>query len=299
MMMKQLVVLSGKGGTGKTSLTAAFAHLASIQNLAVVLADADVDAPNLELVLRAEKKDHELFIGGSQAVIDPIKCQGCGTCAQVCRYDAVVLEGETKYLVDELACEGCASCMYQCPENAIRMVPQQAGSWYFSESPFGPFFHADLIPGRENSGKLVTTVKQAARKYASENQSSLMIVDGPPGIGCPVIAALAGADLAVIVTEPTMAGQHDLDRIYRTLVHFDLFGMVVINKADLYPQGAAEIERVCTEKGIPIAGVIPFDPTIPKAMALGDPVTVYQPNSPAASEMANIWEQVTTWLKQH
>ncbi len=254
--MKQLVILSGKGGTGKTSLAAAFAHLAHAGPLPLhaVLADADVDAANLELVLHPQRLETRDFTGGSVAVIDPESCQSCGVCEQVCRFDAIGLEDEF-YTVDPIACDGCAACMYQCPEEAIRMEPRVAGRWYRSESRFGPLFHADLYPAQENSGKLVTLVKQNARLCALDNDLPILIVDGPPGIGCPVISAAAGASLALIVAEPTVAGIHDLKRVLQTTTHFRIPALVVINKADIYPQGAAEIEAVCAELAVCRRGI--------------------------------------------
>ena len=212
--MKQLVILSGKGGTGKTSLAAAFAHLAhdGPSPLPVVLADADVDAANLELVIRPVRLDTHEFTGGSVAVIDPELCQCCGICDEVCRFTAIQFISNC-YSVDPIACDGCAACVYQCPEDAIHMEPQIAGQWFRSESRFGTLFHADLYPAQENSGKLVTLVKQNARLLALDASRQAVIVDGPPGIGCPVISAAAGAHLALIVTEPSAAGVHDLERV--------------------------------------------------------------------------------------
>jgi MinD superfamily P-loop ATPase len=295
--MKQLVILSGKGGTGKTSLAAAFAHLAQDGQSPVlaVLADADVDAANLELVLRPERVETYDFMGGSVAVIDLKRCQGCGICEQVCRFDAI-LPTIGGYLVDPIACDGCAACVYQCPEDAIQMEPQNAGRWYRSVSRFGPLFHVDLYPAQENSGKLVTLVKQNARLCALDNNIPLMIIDGPPGIGCPVIAAASGADLAIIVTEPTVAGVHDLKRILQTTTHFRIPTLVVINKADIYPQGAAQIEMVCGELGIELIGKIPFDPTVTDAMLKGEPVTAYRAGAPASQALADIWQTVSDRL---
>jgi len=295
--MKQLVILSGKGGTGKTSLAAAFAHLAYVgpSPMQAVLADADVDASNLELVLRPERRETHDFSGGSVAVIDLKKCQGCGICKQVCRFDAVqqVPEG---YYIDPIACDGCAACVYQCPEVAIHMQPQTAGRWYRSESCYGPLFHADLFPAQENSGKLVTVVKQNARLLAMDTNCQVVIVDGPPGIGCPVIAAAAGASLAVLVTEPSVAGIHDLVRVLQTTTHFKITAVVVINKVDIYLEGAEKIEGLCNELGIEIVGRIPFDPAVTEAMVNGEPVTEFKPDSQASLAMVNAWETVAIRL---
>lgn len=301
--MKQLVILSGKGGTGKTSLAAAFVHLMHDEHLPIqaVLADADVDASNLELVLHPERLETHNFTGGSVAVIDAQLCQGCGNCEQVCRFDAVISPAsgaaQFAYVIDPIACDGCAACVYQCPEDAIHMEPQIAGRWYRSESRYGPLFHTDLYPAQENSGKLVTLVKQNARLLALDNNCQVVILDGPPGIGCPVIAAAAGANLALIVTEPSVAGIHDLKRVLQTTAHFRIPALVVINKADIYPAGAVQIEAVCVELGVEVIGSIPFDPAITEAMIDGKPVTTYRPESPASLAIDAIWLTIAAKLK--
>jgi MinD superfamily P-loop ATPase len=291
--MKQLVILSGKGGTGKTSLAAVFAHLAHDGSypLKTVLADADVDAANLELVLHPQRIETHEFTGGSVAVIDPIRCQNCGVCEQACRFDAIKSTPDG-YTVDPIACEGCAACVYQCPEGSIRMEPQNTGRWYRSKSLYGTLFHADLYPAQENSGKLVTLIKQNARLYALDNNVPILIVDGPPGIGCPVIAAAAGADLALIITEPTVAGIHDLKRILQTTIHFRIPVLVVLNKADIYQKGAADIVTTCVELGVALIGQIPFDSTVTEAMRNGEPVTAYQPEASSSQSMKAIWRVV-------
>lgn len=298
--MKQLVILSGKGGTGKTSVAAAFAHLAAQGEppVAAVLADADVDAANLELVLAPQPLERHEFIGGSVAVIDDARCEGCGTCYDVCRFDAVLppADGLTVYAVDPIACEGCAACVYQCPEEAIAMVSQLAGHWFRSESRYGPLFHAALRPAQENSGKLVTLVKQRARLLALDEGYEAVLVDGPPGIGCPVISAVSGADLALIVAEPTAAGIHDMERVLGTTAHFRVPALVCINKADIHPEGADQIESYCREAGVEVIGRIPFDETVTGAMVRGEPVTAYDPASPAAMALATAWQRVAQRL---
>lgn len=293
--MKQLVILSGKGGTGKTSLAAAFAHLAGQgpAPLRAVLADADVDAANLELVLHPHKMESHDFVGGALAVIDPQICRGCGACVPVCRFQAIPSDGrDGSYTVDPIACEGCAACVYACPEGAIRMEPQLAGQWHHSRSRYGPLYHADLRPAQENSGKLVTMVKQQARLRALDEDYPVVIVDGPPGIGCPVIAAASGAHLALIVTEPGAAGIHDLQRVLDTTAHFRLASLVVINKADLHPAGAAEIRTICAARGVEVLGEIPFDESVTRAMLHGEPVTASQPDAPASQALTAIWQTV-------
>jgi MinD superfamily P-loop ATPase len=297
--MKQLVILSGKGGTGKTSIAAAFAHLATQSRTAIqlVLADADVDAANLELVLQPHLMERQDFFGGKLAIIDQTTCAGCGDCMAVCRFDAIHNK-EGTYLVDPVACDGCAACVYQCPQGSIHMQEQLAGEFYFSESRFGPLFHAHLFPGQENSGKLVTLVKQRARLQSLDENREMVLVDGPPGIGCPVISAVSGADLALIVTEPSVAGVHDMRRILRTVQHFHVPALVCINKADLYAQGTAEIETFCTDTGIRIVGHIPFDSAITGAMVQGEPVTAFQPYSPSSQAIAELWEQVIACIRE-
>lgn len=292
---KLLVLLSGKGGTGKTSLSAAFAHLAGEPQYAVsaVLVDADVDAANLSLALKPDPSNPQEFWGGSLAVIRPEQCTGCGACISVCRYDAILpdVDHSPALWVDPVACDGCAACCYICPEDAVGMVPQQEGNWFQSETPFGTLFHAELFPGKENSGKLVTLVKQQARLWAEDMHLPLAVIDGPPGIGCPVISACAGADLGLILTEPGLAGLHDLERVLGVLRHFRVPAAVCINKADLYPQGTRQILEFAAEQELAVFGEIPFDEHIPQAMLLGIPITRAFPESPSAQAIRKVWEK--------
>jgi len=293
--MKQILILSGKGGTGKTTVAAGLAHLASAE-ASLVLADADVDASNLELVLHPELEETAPFEGGVKAVIDPALCTCCGRCAEVCRFEAVV-DGEDAYAVDAVACEGCAACHYQCPAEAIAMVPTQAGEWYRSQTPWGVLFHARLFPGEENSGKLVTTVKQNANLWALRHKVNYLLVDGPPGIGCPVIAATAGTQLALLVTEPSMSGLHDLERILGTVAHFGVKAAVIVNKWDLKPARAAEIEAFCRDRGISLIGRIPYDDVVTRAMVSGEPVTAVT-DGPVTAELRRIWRTVANILAE-
>ena len=286
--MKQLVVLSGKGGTGKTTVAASLAHQAAMESR-IVLADADVDAANLELVLDPAQREAQEFYGGQVAVIDPELCTACGACAEVCRFDALI-EGDA-YRVDPISCEGCASCTYQCPTEAIRMVEQHAGRWFRSDTRFGPLFHAHLFAGQENSGKLVTMVKQQARLLALDTEADFLIVDGPPGIGCPVISAISGADLVLLVTEPTVSGVHDLDRALATTRHFGAPALACINKADVNPRRADEIIAACQERDVPVVGRIPFDTVVTEAMVHGQPVTAYAENA-VSDELRQVWARV-------
>jgi MinD superfamily P-loop ATPase len=309
--MKQLVILSGKGGTGKTTVAAALAHLASAE-MPIVLADADVDAANLELVLSPEVQETHDFIGGKRAIIDPDACTACGICAEVCRFEAIVPPspspssfgrggaggvGVRAYAVDPIACEGCASCFYQCPAEAIRMEEQTAGRWFRSDTRFGPLFHAHLFAAQENSGKLVTLVKQQGRLRALDEGRELLIVDGPPGIGCPVIAASAGADLAMLVVEPTVSGIHDLERILATTTHFGVPALVCVNKTDINPSRADEISAFCASRRIALVGRVPYDTVVTEAMVQGLPVTAFS-DGPVSRALRQIWARTREVLRQ-
>jgi MinD superfamily P-loop ATPase len=291
--MKQVVILSGKGGTGKTSVVASLAHLAS-QEFQIVLVDADVDAANLELVLDPEKQEEYEFMGMDVAWIDEGKCKGHGTCLDVCRFDAIQttsVNGSNHYDVDTMACEGCASCYYQCPESAIKMQPQQAGLWFRSNTRFGPLFHAHLFAGQPNSGKLVALIKGRARQLGLASSKAMLLMDGPPGIGCPVIATLSGTDLAVLVVEPTVSGIHDLERIMETVRHFGVLPKVVINKADLNLKQSDKIVNYCQAQGIQVLGKIPFDSLVTEAMVQSVPVTAYS-DGPVTQAIRSIWQSL-------
>ncbi len=297
--MTQLLILSGKGGTGKTNLCAAFCHLYNQGKTgkSAVLVDADVDAANLGFLLDPEEIRRETFIGGAVALIDQDICNSCGRCQEVCRYNAVVLENG-KYEIDPIPCDGCAACVYQCPEEAISMEQQEAGQWYRSKTPYGSFFHAHLYPAQENSGKLVALIKSMAQEEMEVSGAELMLIDGPPGIGCPVISAVSGADVVLVVTEPSLAGLHDLGRVLETTTHFDVQVTVCINKADIYPEGAQKIRKFCEEKGIECLGDIPYDLTVPQAMVQGQPVTLYDPEARSSQAIKMIWEKLLIFINQ-
>ncbi len=296
---KQLVILSGKGGTGKTSVAAALAHLAGSETeLRLVLADADVDASNLDLVLQAERREVHDFASGLLAHIDAQRCIACGQCVEGCYFEAIFKSaGEDTYRIDTLACEGCAACSYRCPVGAIAMTEPVVGQWFRSTTPYGPLYHAHLFAGAENSGRLVTLVKQQARLRALDDSRSLILVDGPPGIGCPVISASAGAHLALLVVEPTPAGLHDLDRILQTTQHFGVPAMVVVNKADLSIARTKEIESYCQARDIPIAANLPYDTDVTEAMVQGLPITAYMANGVISQALRKVWEQIKQQLE--
>ena len=295
---KQVVILSGKGGTGKTSVCAALVDLAAQSPQGAVFADADVDAANLALVTDAQPLEAHPFAGSQVAQINSQECWSCGRCFDICRFGAILppTADRTTYNVDTLVCEGCAACVYACPFEAIEMQTQQDGEWFHSITPYGHQFHAELYPAAENSGKLVTLVKQNAKLYAEDHQIPLVLIDGPPGIGCPVISAASGAALALLVTEPGLSGAHDLERISATLRHFSIPALVVINKADLYPAGAEAIRNQAAERGYPVIGEIPFDPAIPQAMTAAQPITQAAPSSPAAQAIRQVWATLQATL---
>ncbi|MEA3408635.1 MAG: ATP-binding protein [Chloroflexota bacterium] len=291
--MKQLVILSGKGGTGKTSVAASLSHLASSE-ASVVMADADVDASNLELLLAPTKLAEHAFISGKLALLDQEACIDCGRCAEVCRFDAVLNDGET-YRIDPVSCEGCATCFYECPVNAITMHDRESGQWFQSQTRFGMLFHARLYAGQENSGKLVTVVKQQANLWADDHEADYVIVDGPPGIGCPVIAACSGAQMALLVVEPTVSGAHDLERILATTEHFRVPAAVVVNKFDINLKRTEGIAEFCAANNVPVVGKVPFDVAVTEAMVRGLPITEAD-DGQVSQSLEQVWREVKETL---
>jgi len=292
--MQELVVISGKGGTGKTSIAAAFAALA--EN--AILADCDVDAADLHLVLSPTVRQETDFSGGKQAAIVAEKCIGCGKCADMCRFDAIHLDGPgnvtiTKtYVVDPVSCEGCKVCVEFCPVGAIAFEDAINGKWFVSDTRFGPMVHAKLGIAEENSGKLVSLIRQKAKEIAEEQGRDLMIVDGSPGIGCPVIASITGADVVLIVTEPTLSGKHDLERVASLAANFRIPTLVCINKADVNPEMAREIADRAGERGIKVVGEIPYDEAFTKAQIMKATLTEYT-GGDIAERVKALWRQVT------
>ncbi len=268
--MREIVILSGKGGAGKTSLSAAFAHLA--EN--AVFCDLDVDAPDLHILLDPKPERSEDFVSGNEAIIDETVCTSCGQCLEVCHFGAVK-ETESGIKIDNTKCEGCKSCVVLCPAQAIAFPEKHCGQWWISQTRFGPMVHARLFPGEENSGKLVTLLKKEARNVAEQRGAELIIADGAPGIGCPVISSLARADLAVLVTEPTPSGLHDLQRVAELCRHFRIGSGVVINKYDLNADYEHRIEAYCEENDIPVFGRLPHSPLFTQAMVQRRTVTEF------------------------
>ncbi|MDA3971419.1 MAG: 4Fe-4S binding protein [Desulfobulbaceae bacterium] len=279
--MKEIIVLSGKGGTGKTTLLGSLACLAENK----VLADCDVDAADLHLLLDPKPRSENEFRSGVKARVDTMLCTSCGTCVELCEFDAVTLPDTA--LVDSLACEGCGVCAYFCPEQAIMLDKNHCGTWYVSDTDYGSLVHAQLFAGEENSGKLVSFVKGKAREIGKEKDAEYILIDGAPGIGCPVIACISGADAIVAVTEPTFSGWHDLERVLDLADHFQVQVFVCLNKWDLYPEMADIITVNCRRRGVEVLGRIPFDRAVIEAQLRGVPVV--RQDSPAATAIVTFW----------
>lgn len=282
--MHELVVLSGKGGTGKTSLVGALAALAP----EAVLCDADVDAADLHLLLSPRILEQHDFYAGHQAVIDAERCLQCGECLTWCRFGAI----SESFQVNPLLCEGCGVCWHFCPARAVDFPENRCGEWYLSDTRFGPLVHARLGIAAENSGKLVTLVRREARRLAEERGLGWIITDGPPGLGCPVISSLGGADAALIVTEPTVSGRHDLERVAALADHFRLPSLVLVNKADLHWETAFAISEFCQQKGYGFLGFLPFDPDFTRSQVEGKTIMEYG-NKHLRSLLAEVWEELS------
>ena len=286
--MKEIVVLSGKGGTGKTSLTASFASMAE----QAVFADCDVDAADLHLVLNPTIKEKHIFTSGHEAVIRKEDCSGCDLCRDYCRFGAIIHDEESgEYSIDPTACEGCGVCVYFCPDKCIDFPDRECGEWYHSDTRFGAMVHARLGIAAENSGKLVSLVRNEARKVAKEQDAKLLLVDGPPGIGCPVIASITGADHLVLVTEPTLSGKHDIERVMKLAKHFALPVSLCVNKWDINPSVTEEIETLAQVYNADVLGRISYDKRITEAQIAGKSV-IEMGESTVSEEIQHIWKQV-------
>ena len=285
--MKQIAILSGKGGTGKTTITASFAALSNN----AVFADCDVEASNLHLLLNPRIEKTIDFKGMKLAVIDPDRCTQCGLCEEKCRFNAI-----HEFEVDPIKCEGCGVCIKVCPSEAIEFIERICGQAYISRTFYGPMSHARLKPGMGNSGMLVSLVRQNAKNLAEEDGKDLVIVDGPPGIGCPVIASLSEIDRCLVVVEPTLSGIHDLKRALELLDHFGVEPLVCVNKHDLNDENTTAIEEFCDGRSIEVVGLVPFDPEVTKSMVAGHPVVEYAPDSPSSEAIKAMGGRLTSIL---
>ena len=279
--MKQIVIISGKGGTGKTVITGAFAALAKNK----VMADCDVDAADLHLLLQPVIKERHEFRSGKTAKIDKKLCKECGKCISVCRFDAI----SESFTVDPISCEGCAFCSFICPEGVIRMEENISGEWYISDTRFGPMVHAKIGIAEENSGKLVSLVRKQAKELAEKENCDWVIIDGAPGIGCPVIASLSGIDCALVVTEPTLSGLHDADRVINVAKHFGILAKLIVNKYDLNMDMTGKIERYCKDNNIDLIGKISFDKSIVEAMVSGKTIIEHK-SGQVQKEIKSAWQ---------
>jgi len=286
--MDEIAILSGKGGTGKTCLSAAFANLCSN----VVVADCDVDAANLYLILQPENVYEEKFVSGQKAVINRETCDGCGVCIDYCRFEAISYK-DGLVTISETSCDGCMLCMRVCGNKSIKMVSRDNSCWYSGTFNNGMMVYARLEPGEENSGKLVNMVRRKAREIAKEIVSNTIIIDGPPGTGCPVISSLTGAKKAIIVTEPTRSGFHDMKRIIELIESFKVKPNVVINKYDLNLDISCQIADWCFDRKISVAGKIPFDVNVVEAMLNCKSIVEWMPKSETSKEIITIWNKVS------
>ena len=281
--MKQIAIVSGKGGTGKTILTASFAALSKN----TVFADCDVDAADLHLLLNPNIKERHEFRSGKTAKIDKELCQQCEECVRTCRFTAI----EKDFTIDPISCEGCGVCSHVCPVEAIKMEENIAGDLFISDTKYGPMVHAKLGIAEENSGKLVTLVRQRAKEIAERNNSSSIIIDGPPGIGCPVIASLAGVDLAVIVTEPTLSGIHDMERVANVAKHFGIHAKVVVNKYDINLNNTQIIKRICQGRNMEVMAQLPFSEDVSRSLVKKIPLVEYC-DKRIAKDIIGLWKKI-------
>jgi MinD superfamily P-loop ATPase len=281
--VKQIVLISGKGGTGKTVLTASFAALAR----KAIFADCDVDAADLHLLLKPEIIERYKFRSGYTARIDRERCTQCSECINVCRFNAI----SDDFIVDSISCEGCGVCFHICPANAIEMEENESGEWFISNTKYGPMVHAILGIAEENSGKLVTQVRKKAKEIAKLENMDYVIIDGPPGIGCPVIASLANVDLALIVTEPTLSGIHDMERIAEVAKHFDINTKVIINKYDINLKNTENIKKISNKRKIEVLAKLPYSDEVIKSLVKGIPLVEYSDDD-ITRDIISIWDKI-------
>jgi len=289
--MKEIVIISGKGGTGKTSIISALASLAKKK----VLCDADVDAADLHLIMAPEIKERHDFDAGHTAKIDPDKCTECGLCRELCRWDAI----NEDYEVDAIECEGCGVCYYFCPEKAVEFPINTCGEWFISDTRFGPMAHARLGIAEENSGKLVALIRKEGREIAEKKGLDYLLTDGPPGVGCPVIASMGGASAVLIVAEPTVSGKHDMERVSELAAFFKVPAMLCVNKFDINPEMGKAIEAFAREKNIKVIGRVPFDPDFTRAMVEGKTIVEFNEQGEACRAVKTIWKDVVGSLEKN
>ena len=291
---KEIVVISGKGGTGKTSITSSFAVLSGTES---VIADCDVDAADMHILLEPEILHEEDFYSGKKALIETEGCVHCFKCKNVCRFDAInVINGD--FVVDELNCEGCSYCFHVCPTRTIKMLDALSGKFFISKSRLGSYFvHAKLNIGADNSGKLVAKVRDEAKRIAKEENKKMILIDGPPGIGCPVVASLTGVDFAVVVTEPTVSGKHDLKRVGELLTKMKIPGGVIINKSDLNPGMAEEIKKEMINHNLELISELPFNKIFTDAITQNKTVVEYD-NGEIKKLIEQSWEKVVKTVNE-
>lgn len=285
--MTQIAIISGKGGTGKSSITAAFATLDG----QVVVADCDVDAANLYLLFKPDIEEEEAFTSGHKAVINNDLCTVCGFCIDKCRFDAISLEDKI-VTIDEISCEGCFLCARICPENAISMIPDNGSRLYSGTFRNGWMVYGRLAPGEENTGKLVNSVREKAKQISAKHNIDVIVLDGPPGIGCPVISTVTGVDKVIIVTEPTISGLLDFERAAEIVLKSGHKPIVIINKWDLNPLMTNQIRDLCLQKNITIAGLLPFDSIVVEAMVREKTITEFESENEISTELRRIWNYI-------
>ncbi len=282
-MTKSIAIISGKGGTGKTSVTASLAVLAKNR----IVVDCDVDAADLHLILKPESSSSTVFVSGEFASIDLAKCTKCGKCIEACAFDAI----SDDFVIDEIMCEGCGVCKFVCPAGAIEMTPAKCGFWYISKTRTGVLVHARLDPGKENSGRLVSLVRTKAMEIAKNDDTELIIIDGSPGVGCAVIASITGNDIVVIITEPSLSGLHDLERAIALTKHFKITPAVIINRHDINQEISEKIVGMCKSQDVEIIGNIPYTTEFTDAQLAMKSIVEYS-DGPAAKELRNIWQRI-------
>ena len=291
--MKEITILSGKGGTGKTSITAAIGSITS----SVVFCDNDVDAADLHLIMKPAIREEHTYIGAWTASIDQSSCIDCGICTDHCRFDAIHPDSHGKLEINPFKCEGCRLCERLCPVQAISSLQSTNNNWYVSDTRFGTLVHAKMGPGEENSGKLVSVVRKRARELAVEGNARYLINDGPPGIGCAAISSLTGTDLVIMVIESTISGFHDAGRLYELIQSFSIPTYALINKFDINPVSTAQIEEFLKEKSIPLIGKIPFDRNMVNAMVKGKTIVEYSDQIEASKVIIEAWGKLEHYLK--